>query len=637
MRRPVGRKCHLIFPACGCKPKPSIASTMLDVITPEQELVEEVDDELDTPLSEPLVEGESDENAIDAPPKVKKRPQGRPKTPWAVKMPAISKADVITALSAMSVEQAQNLLAELNANKARRSLAEYSKQAWSVIDPAKLDWNWHHQLICDALQGVMEDWMKNQDDELYVQRVRRILINIPPGTAKSTLISVFLPTWMWLHVPGWKVLCLSVNEDAMMRDARKSRDLIRSEWYQKSFRPSWSLNVDQNAVSSYANSKGGSRLSKAIGSEIVGLRGDCIILDDPNDPNEAENKATRDATNTRWNDSIYNRVNDLAHSVWIGVQQRTNAEDWSGYVLKTQGAWSPTNPEGWLHMVLPAEFELSRQCTTPWGNDPRTTEGESLHTKRFTPEVLAAERVRFGSNKYAGQMQQRPTSAEGGVVKRGYWSWCRLDDDGTGRFERGDRPRPAGCDPKEGVPLPTSRIKRATYRDAWELDWLVFSVDPATKRTEDGSNWGILVVGGKGGKRYVLDDKTQKGDYLEISKILVPLIHLWKPDRLLIEDKAAGAPLMTSLKDLLSKGEIHYPVVIEPISPDAKGNKEDRMEAVSGVIEAGLVHLHEGCTWLEEFVEELALFPNGANDDRADALSQVLSHMMAKEVLLPSW
>ena len=92
MRRPVGRKCHLIFPACGCKPKPSIASTMLDVITPEQELVEEVDDELDTPLSEPLVEGESDENAIDAPPKVKKRPQGRPKTPWAVKMPAISKA-----------------------------------------------------------------------------------------------------------------------------------------------------------------------------------------------------------------------------------------------------------------------------------------------------------------------------------------------------------------------------------------------------------------------------------------------------------------------------------------------------------------------------------------------------------------
>ena len=135
----------------------------------------------------------------------------------------------------------------------------------------------------------------------------------------------------------------------------------------------------------------------------------------------------------------------------------------------------------------------------------------------------------------------------------------------------------------------------------------------------------------------VLDDKTQKGDYLEISKILVPLIHLWKPDRLLIEDKAAGAPLMTSLKDLLSKGEIHYPVVIEPISPDAKGNKEDRMEAVSGVIEAGLVHLHEGCTWLEEFVEELALFPNGANDDRADALSQVLSHMMAKEVLLPSW
>jgi len=522
---------------------------------------------------------------------------------------------------------------------AKASLADFCKQAWHVVEPSTvLEWNWHHEFICNVLQGMFFDWLETRKNPQYTPKVRNAVFGVPPGSLKSKLMSVFFPVWAWIHCPGWKVICLSVNEQAALRDARASRALIKDPWFQNSFKPDWKLKDDQDALSNYGNTASGERLSKASGSEIVGLRADLILYDDPNNPLDAESALERNKVNDLWDTNIYSRVNDDRHSLRIGIQQRVHANDWTAHVIAAQGIWSPENPTGWLNVVLPAEFEVSRKCVTPWGSDPRTKEGESIHPSRLTESALANYR-KVLRDKYAGQYQQRPTLAEGGKVKRSWWNFCRLTDDGSGQFEYNNRPRPAGTDEK----VEPYFIKRAYMREGWDLDWLVVSVDPANKKTEDGSNWGILVIGGKDGRRFVLDDRTQRGDYIEILEVLNRTIAKWRPDRLLIEDKAAGPTLMTALKKQLEEGQLlddegkPLMVTIEAVSADAKGDKTDRLMVVASFIENGQTYLMDGAAWLVDFVEELAEFPLGRLSDRVDALSQCLAHSMAEETLLPDW
>jgi predicted phage terminase large subunit-like protein len=665
---------------------------------------------------------------------------------------------------------------DLEADRLRKNFSAYVRAAWHVVEQStELQWNWHHELLCRVLQGVFEDWEKSKDDKKFKQRVRNVLFNVPPGSLKSRIIAVMFPTWCWLRRPGVKFICLSVNEEASLRDARDSRTLLRDPWYAKTFKPDWKLNADQDAVSNYGNTAGGTRLSRAQGSVIVGLRClagdtlvdtewgkvaieelhefsmlgiplprvwsmnhvtgelelrdiegtsvsrsrtvvdvqttrgtiirctpdhrfyvqgeyveaqylagrdvhgvcylsgvqtvdpqesarsvydirvegnhnffangilvhncDILLVDDPNDPKEAETKRARDEVNELWETNIYNRVNDVLRSLRIGVQQRTHAHDWTGFVLKNQGAWSPSNPEGWLHVVLPAEFEAARRCVTPWGKDPRKVEGESLDPVRWPVEWLIEERKRFGSAKYAGQMQQRPALVEGGRVKRNWWSWFTLAR-GVNEWHDAmslDRPRPAHT--SNGTPRGVSGVSRS---DTWDFDWIVISVDPAAKKTERGSNYGILVVAGQDQRRFILDDRSQRGDILEILAVLKELVARWKPGRILIEAKAAGPDLITLFEEQLAAGEIvdsngrSVMVVVEPVEPGT-ADKEMRLDAVIPYIEQGAVHLMEGAPWVEEFIQELAEFPSGARDDRVDAISQVLNHIRVATETLPDW
>jgi predicted phage terminase large subunit-like protein len=534
----------------------------------------------------------------------------------------------------------------------RLSFAEFVQQAWHVLEPSTtLDWNWHHQLMCDVLQAMFHAWQDAKSDRgrrnqnrHFDEYVRNAVFNVPPGSLKSRIIAVCFQPWCWLHEPGMKFICLSVNEDATLRDGRMSRDLIRSEWYQRTFQPIWTLRTDQDALSNYGNTKGGDRLSRAAGSEIVGLRGDCLLIDDPNNPKEAENKTEREKINQLWDTNIYNRVNDARRSLRIGVQQRTNAGDWTGHVLKTQKHWSPKELFGWLHVVLPAEFEPERKFVMPeclrkhvkWPGaileDPRTQLNESIHKERFTADYLKAEKERWSSSgQYAGQMQQRPAALEGQLVQRRWWGFFRFSEGVWPDVPRGSHPRPAMC--HDGAPHTVNQ--KLYHPEQPDFDWITISVDPAAKKTEKGSQYGLVCIAGKGGRRFILDDRTQRGAFHEILDVIKEMVLDWKPDTILIEPKAAGPDLMDTLREQMLAGDIPM-VAIEEAEP-GNSDKEMRLQACIPYIKNGAVYLLDGAPWLKDFVEELSEFPNGDNDDRVDAVSQCLNHIRSGSMDLPDW
>jgi len=526
---------------------------------------------------------------------------------------------------------------DIIAERCRRSLSYFVRAGWHVTDPStKLEWNWHHELICSVLQGVLKDWLRNKLDPTFAIRVQNVIVNIPPGSLKSRIVAIFLPAWMWLQCPSWSIICLSVNNDAVKRDARISRELICSPWYRNTFKPEWEIKDDQDAVTNYGNTAGGSRLSKPAGSEIVGLRADLLLLDDPNNPKESQNEKARDEVNTTWRDNTASRINSPLSSIRIIVQQNTHEDDLSHYVLRTEGVWDAKQEPGgmgWLRVVLPAEFELARKCITPFGSDPRIIEGQTLHEGRFTKAYLAKELKRLGPYGYAGQYQQRPAPLEGGMFKRSWWrfasivtkpSWDPLSGCSVEKLDNTTwivdpkirvRARPDGCSREPAIMVPN-------------LDWVAISVDASFGSTkEDASRVGLLAIGGHGPDRFVLADETKERTFLDTVKDIEALCKRFpSATRVLIENKANGPAIIETLKKTVS-GIVAY----EP-----KGSKKERAHAMVPAIYGGNVYLLDGADWLEALVGEFGVFPKGTADDRVDTLGQIIAHM-ASSGMLPDW
>ncbi len=479
----------------------------------------------------------------------------------------------------------------VTAEKCRRSLAEFFRQSWKVLEPdTPLLWNWHLEVVCDHVQTMITDWAKKTEDPDYQMHAQNLAINVPPGTAKSRILSVAAPAWAWTRWPSFRVLCLSANPEVAMRDSVYCRQLIESNWYQETFRPQWSFREDQNAKGKFTTTAGGERTAKGATAKIVGVRAHAIFADDLNDPKD-DSDIKRKAVTREWSSAIYNRVNDARSAIRISIQQRVHELDFTGYVL-AQGNWA--------HLCLPMEYEITKGCkckscrseTNEFGfHDPRTEEGEVLHKERFPREVLDDFRVSLGSYGYSGQFQQRPDPAIGGMFRRKHWRWYR-----TGMLGR-----PQHCNADPAVNLPE------------RFDHEFLSLDANFKRTEDGSRAALLHVGVVGANFYILGNWTKSISFTEALNLL-QRVRADNPNviRTLIEDKANGTAILDTLRSKISGL-----IAIEP-----KGGKEARAWAMQPVQEAGNIYLPEGADWVEPFVGEFAVFPNGAHDDQVDALSQ---------------
>ncbi len=482
----------------------------------------------------------------------------------------------------------------MQAERARRSLAYFFRAGWHVLEPTTpLVDNWHVDAVCDHVQATLGDWMRRQGEPDYVQRIRNLLINIPPGTAKSRIVSVFAPAWMWLHWPSWRAIFLSANPRVALRDSVFCRDLLESSWYQTLFRPEWKLRPDQNSKSLYWNTAGGIRSAFGILGRITGDRADALFIDDPHDAQEAESDALRQEVLDKWDSAIRNRVADPATSVRIGIMQRLHEADWSGHVLAKGG---------WEHLCLPMEHEPSRladpgenrkdsipRVTAIGWTDPRTKPGELLFPARFPPDVLAEEKTNLGSRGYAGQHQQRPAPADGDLFKRGWWKFYR----------------------------------QAPEVIAAECEELIQSWDMTFKETKDSDYVVGQVWGRKGADKFLLSQVRARMDFPTTVQSVRTVSAKWPATRAkLVEDKANGPAVIATLKSSVAG--------LIPVEPD--GGKEARAHAVSPDVEAGNVYLPdpEIAPWIEDFLEEVSAFPNGAFDDQVDAMTQALRRFQAR-------
>jgi len=475
-----------------------------------------------------------------------------------------------------------NALAKVERELATRRFREFVGQAWRIVEPStEFVPGFHIDAICDHLEAVTRG------------DIRNLLINVPPRHMKSLLVSVLWPAWEWILHPERRWLFSSYGAHLSMRDSVNCRRLIESPWYRARWGHVFSLTEDQNAKMRFDNNRSGYRLSTSVGGSVTGEGGDRIVCDDPHKVDEVASDTLRKAAIDWWDIAMSTRVNDPKTSAMVVVMQRCHQQDLSGHLLE-KGNWE--------HLCLPAEYEGPGRVTVIGFSDPRTEPGELLWPERFGPKEIAELKINLGSYAAAGQLQQRPSPAAGGIIKRPWFKFWQ----------------PPGANlPPIIVRFPDGTERSIVAAEIGKVEeqaqsWDCSFKDLVTSDYVVGQVWGRL-----GAAFLLLDQVRERMDCPATVRAVRELSRKWPScSAKLIEDKANGSAVI----QMLSR---EIPGIL-PVNPS--GGKIARASGVSPLIEAGnvfLPHPHM-FPWVDGFIEECAAFPNGAHDDQVDAMTQLL-------------
>lgn len=458
--------------------------------------------------------------------------------------------------------------------KARRSIFDYvnaidipGKPASESPDeniflPVESTIAHHHRLILDAFDRVSQT------------PHGRLMVFLPPGSAKSTYGSVVFPSRYLGQSPNRKLILASYGDALARTMGRRTRQLCKST----RFRTIWKceLSQDSKAAEQFKLTNGSEYLACGLLTGITGNRAHGIVIDDPIKGREyANSKIIRDKTWDTYNDDLLTR---LVPGGWLSIiQTRWNEDDLAGRILPTDwrgqsGTFDCRDGHRWE--VLCIQAKATEGTNDPLGRQP----GEYLWPEWFDAKHWA----QFESQPYtwASLFQQIPSPLEGGLFKP--------DRMGVG----------------DGIPAGTRFCR------AWDLG-----------ATAGGGDW---TVGAKiglmpDGRWIVADIVRLQGGPEDVEAALLNTARRDGTDcriKLPQDPGQAGKAQVARLTKLLAG----FAVTSAPVT----GDKLTRAEPLAAQVNIGNV-LMVRADWNDACIGELRVFPNGAHDDQVDALADAFA------------
>lgn len=458
------------------------------------------------------------------------------------------------------------------------SFYAFVQEFWSVVVPEDPVWNWHIEYLCEEFQRdaerVFRDAPKRHDT----------IVNIPPGTTKSTILSIMAPAWVLARDPSKRILAASHTQQLTFELGRKCRMIVEAPMYRAAF--PWVVpSRDQWTKSLFMTDQQGGRMAATVGGmSPTGFHAHFLIVDDPLDPQQARqiSGAEIDAANNFMSEVLPSRKVDKAIAVTWLIMQRLHQNDPSGYLL-AKAKRDRAGRMKYRHICLPAEKSLR---VRPAGLRRRYM-GGLLDPTRLSPPILDEARIDLGEYGYAGQYGQSPVPRGGGMFKTHRiqidtppplsskaWAWlCRAWDKagtkGGGAFTVGllmGRHRAPGA-PKDGS------------EDVW---WIL---DVVREQLDSGEREQLIVQTAARDRRRVLIGIEQ-------------------------EPGSGGKESAQATAKRLAG----YRTRILP----AIGSKEDRADEWSSMVNAEAFRMARG-EWNQAFLEELKYFPFSTYKDQVDA------------------
>ena len=394
----------------------------------------------------------------------------------------------------------------------------------------------------------------------------RLTVSMPPRFGKSETIAYLFVSWYLGHNPHHQIMMVTHTADLSADFGRKVRNMLDSDIYHEIF-PDTCVAKDKSAASNWSTTLGGKYLAIGIGANVAGHGADLLIGDDlvseqavlSSDPDKTFAQA--------WE---YMQVGPLQRLMPSGriimIGTRWGKKDPIGRAL----AWATQNTDSlpWHEVRFPALLPS----------------GKSLWPEQWPVDQLLAKKAGMFPQFWAAQYMQEPTSEEGALIKREWWNiW-----------------------PKEKPP-PCEIILQSwdTAHTAKE------AADPSGVQT-----WGIFFnENTERDELILLDAWTGRKEFPALKAFALEYYKEWEPDMVIIEKKAAGAPLIQEMRNI--------GVPVNEYTPSRGADKRARINSVADIFASGMVWRPDR-RWAQEVVDEIAEFPNGEHDEHVDCCSQAL-------------
>jgi predicted phage terminase large subunit-like protein len=371
----------------------------------------------------------------------------------------------------------------------REDFCVFLRKAFQDIHGVQLDWNWHHEVICDDLMAA------------YRGEERRLIINVPPRSLKSFICSIAFPAWLMGRNPRMKIIGVSYAQDLASKFSREQRMLMMQPWYQEVF-PNARINPKKAGEAEFEVIGGGFRLATSCGGVLTGRGADLIIIDDPIKPQDALSETMRTNANNWIDSTLMTRLDDKQRGIMIMIMQRLHEEDSTGHLLEKGG---------WIHRSFPSIALDDEHWQISSGQVYRRKAGELLHPVREPQQVLDDLRRDLGQMHFSAQYQQMPVPFDGNMLNKGWFSYY------------------------VGVcPLQSQRF--------------VMSVDTAMK---EGANndWTVITIWQMEQQAYYLVHLTrEKMAFPKLHATIRQLKEIFKVRTILIEDTGSGTALIQQLR-----------------------------------------------------------------------------------------
>lgn len=292
---------------------------------------------------------------------------------------------------------------QLMAELCRKSFYDFVKEFWDVRITEKYVDNWHIQYICDVLEEKGMRLIKRQ------ARTKDLLINLPPGASKSTIISIMFPAWLWANDPSLQFICVSYSADMARELAFKSKDVVNSDRYKRYF-PLTKLRDDKAAIGNFQTTKGGSRHSMGIGGTVTGLHAHCIITDDAQNVKQANSEIERETTNKFMQEVLPSRKINKSLTLTIHLQQRLQIHDISGTILNKGN-------DKYEHICIPGEIIDPEKTALRPKSLIKYYKNGLMDPNRLSRENLDEIANEQGSSVYNSQVLQQPSLDLSSILK----------------------------------------------------------------------------------------------------------------------------------------------------------------------------------------------------------------------------
>lgn len=407
--------------------------------------------------------------------------------------------------------------------------------------------------------------------------ITRLVMNVPPGSSKSTIVSCMFPTWAWIHWPESEWGFSSYSQDLSKKFSTNRRRIIRDPSYQEGWGHIVKLRDDQDEKLEMENTARGKFKATSTGGSTGGQHFDFIVIDDPQNPEEDNSKVDTEKACEHVRYLANTRLKNKSKSRVILVMQRLNKYDASSVLIGNDNT---------VHVTIPMRAPERKVYSFPITKREHVVEeGDIFWPEVYTQKFVAQQKTELGPSRFAAQMQQDPQDAAAKMVDRTWWCY---------------------------FPAPRKPVFR------------IWSFDTATKeKTINDYTVGAKIIEHADGFdiEKIVRRRMQAS---ELENFIVGLFNADKVDAVVIEDKDSGQRVIQYFKS-----KLNLPVVA--FQPSTYGDKVQRLSLIVPLWAAKKVAVPDPTVlpveWLADFLDEFDEFPRGKHDDQVDAVTNGILYL----------